>query len=180
MYMEKGGQENNHFEYYHSSQDSVSKRDIPTEFTQEDSKIRCLNATIAFGMGMDVPDISYVVHWGAPDSIVTYAQELGRCGRDGSQSKAILYKPPNALRKGRVNESMRKLVLGSGEQCIRLMMLSAFQLESSQKSEILACCNGTNCCSYCDSQNAEVFPDEDLEVFPDEDLEVGASGTTTS
>ena len=61
------------------------------DFMSTTSTTRCLVATVAFGMGLDVPDIDMVVHWGCSSSIVHYWQEVGRCRRDGKAGKAILY-----------------------------------------------------------------------------------------
>ena len=48
-------------------------------------------ATIAFGMGLDAPNVENIIHYGPSDSVEAYIQETGRCGRDGRDSSATLY-----------------------------------------------------------------------------------------
>jgi len=61
------------------------------EFPKTDSLIRVLICTIAFGLGMEIPDIRVVIHWGKCKNILAFWQEIGRCGRDGKPSRAIWY-----------------------------------------------------------------------------------------
>ena len=67
------------------------KDSILEEFTKPNSPLRIVVATVAFGMGVDAPDIRRVIHWGPPNSIEAYVQENGRCGRDGKSASADLY-----------------------------------------------------------------------------------------
>ena len=58
------------------------------------SCLRVVIATVAFGMGLDSPNIRRIIHWGAPADTESYIQETGRAGRDGEQSLAKLYYAP--------------------------------------------------------------------------------------
>ena len=83
--------------------------------------MRIVITTVAFGMGIQIPDIDLVIHWGPSDNSLMYWHEVGRCARD-------VY-----------------LVT-----CLRKVILKTLQIEGIPDSEIDSVCGGGNqCCTYC-------------------------------
>jgi len=74
---------------YHAGIDSKIRTERQDQFLNED--VQVMVATIAFGMGIDKPDIRFVIHYNIPKSVENYYQETGRSGRDGMEGKCILY-----------------------------------------------------------------------------------------
>ena len=75
--------------YTRASTDDM-KSLIMSTFSLENSTLCLVIATTSFSMGIDIPDIREVIHWGPPSDLEQYAQEIGQAGRDGRDSVAVL------------------------------------------------------------------------------------------
>ncbi|SFS88143.1 ATP-dependent DNA helicase RecQ [Sulfitobacter marinus] len=92
--------------HYHGGMEAEDRRIAERRFQQEDGLI--VVATVAFGMGIDKPDIRWVAHADLPKSIEAYYQEIGRAGRDGSPAETLtLFGPDDIrLRRSQIDEGI--------------------------------------------------------------------------
>ena len=112
---------------YHAGMDAATRSANQDAFLMEHAEV--IVATIAFGMGIDKPDVRYVIHYDIPKSLEGYYQETGRSGRDGGEGKCIAFYSDKDLQK--LERFMQGKPVAEQEIGKQLLLETAAYAESS-------------------------------------------------
>ncbi len=164
--------------YHH---DAVGKDSMLIDFME--GKQQVIVATSALGMGVDIPDIRYIIHVDRPRTLLDYAQESGRAGRDGCRSEAMVIEEGGKSRqedKGQTEEErglVEKYIQGSdGFRTCRRVVLDGYL---DRREGRVGCEDGEELCDICGGIEEEVEEDiveREVEEMVDREVEEVVDG----
>ena len=144
------------FAMYHSKTPPEIQQFVLNTLVADDGDLRVVFATSALGMGVNIPDIQRIIHYGVPGDMEQYVQEVGRGGRDGGQALAVLKYTSYHL--SNCDATMRQYVKGDGVKCRRDFICGYFKEKAKKMSVKHVCCDlcSNNCmCGECKEEKED-------------------------
>jgi len=136
---------------------SPNNKKIIASFTNPVGTVRIVVATVAFGMGLDAPNVRHIIHWGPPEDLELYVQECGRGGRDNKLSTATLYySKKDIAMNSHSTEAMRRYCENMSE-CRRALLMRHFTEEALDLPHCAhLCCDVCASICMCEDCNPDV------------------------
>ena len=138
------------FAQYHAPQTELMKQEILDRLGLPKPTLRVVFATVAMGMGVDIPLVRQIIHIGPPHTMRAFLQETGRAGRDGKPAKSILFWNNHDIAKNKpgLEDNMRSFCR-SEESCLRVLLLTYQDIDNpkSRNPRHLCCSNCEPKCS---------------------------------
>ena len=151
-----------HVAMYHAQTPQRIKDKVLSDIVNNESQIRLVIATSALGMGINIPNIHRVIHYGIPESIESYVQEVGRGGRDGSRVLAVLYYRNYHMRH--CDTEMRTFIKNK-DSCRRLHILNFFGVKAKEMSILHDCCDVCSEKYTCGSCPSELYQSAQINLL---------------
>jgi len=141
--------ENRLFAQFHTDYTEDMKKHIISDMSKKKPITRLILATVALGMGLNAPSVERVIHMRPPVSLENFLQEIGRVGRSGQQSSAVMFFNNNDIAKNRkgMTEEMVQFCRNT-DSCLRLHLVKYFGF-----NEVLYNGSKENCCKNCREHN---------------------------
>ena len=151
---------------YHRKTHHHIKERVLTSLMEENGVKRIVFATSSLGMGVNIKDIRYVIHYGPPVSVDDYIQGIGRAGRDGKKWEAILYCSGSQL--GKCSQEM-KTYGKTANGCLREKLYESFDKNIEKPDNLHDCCS--NCHFLCKCKGDTCDMPKPLYMYETSDVE---------